>query len=227
MGKDRTVSIRRRQVQGFLSSDKRVEKQRSGGKQNFLDSWGIKIIQSVEQNQMPFINAGLKSKKHLAGHLSVWIPRWLTHKNTPVQIVPGCLFWQRVKDSNGASRHSLLAPQSSEPIEIVRVRIPRTALQKNTLVLYRTRVLFGSGWRIRTLTYRVRVCCATFTQTRYLAPTAVSASSIIPNLWGMSRLFLQKILVNFLWQRMAPMRRQSCWPAWSGEPPCPDRWPPC
>ena len=32
---------------------------------------GIKIIQSVEQNQMPFINAGLKSKKHLAGHLSV------------------------------------------------------------------------------------------------------------------------------------------------------------
>lgn len=71
MEKDRTVSIRRRQVQGFLSSDKRVEKQRSGGKQNFLDSWGIKIIQSVEQDQMPFINAGLKSKKHLAGHLSV------------------------------------------------------------------------------------------------------------------------------------------------------------
>ena len=26
----------------------------------------------------------------------------------------------------------------------------------------------GSGWRIRTLTYRVRVCCATFTQTRYI-----------------------------------------------------------
>ena len=54
-------------------------------------------------------------------------------------------FWQRVKDSNGASHHSLLAPQSSEPIEIVRVRIPRTALQKNTLVLYRTKVFFGSG----------------------------------------------------------------------------------
>ena len=35
------------------------------------DPEGIKIIQSVEQNQMPFINAGLKSKKHLAGHLSV------------------------------------------------------------------------------------------------------------------------------------------------------------
>ena len=54
-----------------LEEGKRVEKQRSGGKQNFLDSWGIKIIQSVEQDQIPFINAGLKSKKHLAGHLSV------------------------------------------------------------------------------------------------------------------------------------------------------------
>ena len=29
---------------------------------------------------------------------------------------------------------------------------------------------YGSGWRIRTLTYRVRVCCATFTQTRYVCP---------------------------------------------------------
>ena len=30
---------------------------------------------------------------------------------------------------------------------------------------------FGSGTRIRTQTYRVRVCCATFTQFRYVSRT--------------------------------------------------------
>ena len=36
---------------------------------------------------------------------------------------------------------------------------------------------FGSGTRIRTQTYRVRVCCATFTQFRYIQLLVLGASS--------------------------------------------------
>ena len=45
--------------------------------------------------------------------------------------------------------------------------------------------LFFSGIGIRTPTYRVRVCCATFTQTRYL----LQAHIIICTFWHLSRSF--------------------------------------
>ena len=60
-------------------------------------------------------------------------------------------------------------PTGRQPLgdDIVRVRIhdpcgKRKEAGKSSLPLH-----FGSGRRIRTLTYRVRVCCATLTQSRY------------------------------------------------------------
>ena len=45
---------------------------------------------------------------------------------------------------------------------------PRFCRQrKEKQTIRRWSVFFGSGTRIRTQTYRVRVCCATFTQFRY------------------------------------------------------------
>ena len=41
--------------------------------------------------------------------------------------------------------------------------------QKKNHRFHEKPVVFGSGRRIRTLTYRVRVCCATLTQSRYFS----------------------------------------------------------
>ena len=43
------------------------------------------------------------------------------------------------------------------------------SFQKKTTGFIRNQWFFGSGRRIRTLTYRVRVCCATLTQSRYFS----------------------------------------------------------
>ena len=51
----------------------------------------------------------------------------------------------------------------------------------------RSCLAFGSGRRIRTLTYRVRVCCATLTQSRYTRAALISAGVIIAKRWKMSR----------------------------------------
>ena len=51
----------------------------------------------------------------------------------------------------------------------------------------RSCLAFGSGRRIRTLTYRVRVCCATLTQSRYSRSALISAGVIIAKRRKMSR----------------------------------------
>ena len=57
----------------------------------------------------------------------------------------------------------------------------------------RSCLAFGSGRRIRTLTYRVRVCCATLTQSRYTRAALISADVIIAKRWKMSRGKMKKV----------------------------------
>ena len=79
-------------------------------------------------------------------------------------------------------------------------------------------LLAGSGRRIRTLTYGVRVRCATFTQSRYIA----NARVIIPNFGRMSSgigKFSLKFFYFFARQSMetlCPVRRKNKTPSRTG-----------
>lgn len=79
---------------------------------------------------------------------------------------------------------------------------------------------FGSGRRIRTLTYGVRVRCATFTQSRYIA----NARVIIPNFRRMSS-GIGKFSLNFFYffarqsmETLSPVRRKNKTPSRTGFP---------
>ena len=70
----------------------------------------------------------------------------------------------------------------------------------------RSCLAFGSGRRIRTLTYRVRVCCATLTQSRYTRAALISADAIIAKRWKMSRGKMKKS--KKLWAGQGPAHRE-------------------
>ena len=79
-------------------------------------------------------------------------------------------------------------------------------------------LLAGSGRRIRTLTYGVRVRCATFTQSRYIA----NARVIIPNFRRMSS-GIGKFSLNFFYcfprqsmDTLSPVRRKYKTPSRTG-----------
>lgn len=79
---------------------------------------------------------------------------------------------------------------------------------------------YGSGRRIRTLTYGVRVRCATFTQSRYIA----NARVIIPNFRRMSS-GIGKFSLNFFYffarqsmETLSPVRRKNKTPSRTGFP---------
>ena len=81
-------------------------------------------------------------------------------------------------------------------------------------------LLAGSGRRIRTLTYGVRVRCATFTQSRYIA----NARVIIPNFRRMSS-GIGKFSLNFFYfsarqsmETLSPVRRKNKTPSRTGFP---------
>ena len=91
--------------------------------------------------------------------------------------------------------------------------IKKLCIPKNT-------ELFGSGRRIRTLTYGVRVRCATFTQSRYIA----NARVIIPNFRRMSS-GIGKFSLNFFYffarqsmETLSPVRRKNKTPSRTGFP---------
>ena len=95
---------------------------------------------------------------------------------------------------------------------------PRVRIQYAKKSCPKRQDLFGSGRRIRTLTYGVRVRCATFTQSRYIA----NARVIIPNFRRMSsgigkfsRIFFYFFLRQSM-ETLCPVRRKNKMPSCTG-----------
>ena len=99
-----------------------------------------------------------------------------------------------------------------------KLKIAENKHRRNPVTIEITGFFAGSGRRIRTLTYGVRVRCATFTQSRYIA----NARVIIPNFRRMSSGIGKFSWIFFYFfsrqsmETLCPVRRKNKTPSCTG-----------